>query len=346
MIPGDSDKLLFMFQGGGACWDSVSTKTDLCTQGAYPDDMSGILDRTNNANPFKSYTVVEALYCSGDAFVANNKTQSYTTSGGDVAVQTGQQNVVATIEWVQANLGMDAKLSNLAISGWSAGALGAQAWSDALLTTFPAEQQEVIPDSYIGLFPDGTQGPVLKETWPVCDGGFLQGFMSNALIASCEAETITMQEWLLETMAEHSEVPFSFIQSKYDATQTAFYAAIATTFLKLPIYLSSAEFYSKSNDIFLMYHDSPNEVHFLIDSSQHCYTPYSLFYTADTAGPRRFSSMMADWTATTIGTPSSTSTQCDGELEPEPSWSGTSYCDETMAGKVFPATEGEGSTSV
>ena len=110
---------------------------------------------------------------------------------------------------------MESKLSNLAISGWSAGALGAQAWADALLSTFPAEQQEVIPDSYIGLFPDGTQGTVLKDTWPVCDGGFLQGFMSDALIASCEAETITMQQWLLETMAEHPEVPVSFIQSKY-----------------------------------------------------------------------------------------------------------------------------------
>ena len=82
-----------------------------------------------------------------------------------------------------------------------------------------------------------------------------------------------MQEWLVETMADHSEVPFTFIQSKYDSVQTAckygtprqpystahhhasvhlgaplttpmppplpkVYAAIATTFLKLPIYLS------------------------------------------------------------------------------------------------------------
>ena len=74
-----------------------------------------------------------------------------------------------------------------------------------------------------------------------------------------------------------------------------------------------------------MYQDSPNEVHFLVDSSQHCYTPYSLVYTASTAGPRRASSMMSDWIGATVGTPSSTSTQCDGELEPEASWSGTDY---------------------
>lgn len=67
VIPGDTDKLLFYFQGGGACWDKVSTVTvPLCTTDASPSGLNGIFDRSNLDNAYRDYTVVQVLYCSGD----------------------------------------------------------------------------------------------------------------------------------------------------------------------------------------------------------------------------------------------------------------------------------------
>jgi hypothetical protein len=69
VIPGDSDKLLFYFQGGGACWDKVSTVTlPLCTTDSSPSGLNGIFDRTNVDNKYRDYTIVQVLYCSGDIF--------------------------------------------------------------------------------------------------------------------------------------------------------------------------------------------------------------------------------------------------------------------------------------
>ncbi|RYY82396.1 hypothetical protein EON63_13420 [archaeon] len=113
MIPGDSDKLLFYFQGGGACWDEYSTKAQLCTTDASPQSLvgkemcsvciwpffihimiaytihhttyniPGIFDRTNTKNNFKDYTIVHVLYCSGDVH-GGNVVRPYTDSAGQV----------------------------------------------------------------------------------------------------------------------------------------------------------------------------------------------------------------------------------------------------------------------
>ena len=58
VIPGASDKVLFYFQGGGACWDKVSTAAGMCTTDVGPNSPSGVFDRNNAENPFKDYTIV------------------------------------------------------------------------------------------------------------------------------------------------------------------------------------------------------------------------------------------------------------------------------------------------
>ena len=69
VIPGASnDKLLFYFQGGGACWDELSTNAGLCTTDASPNSPIGVFDHSNPKNAFKDYTIVHALYCSGDVW--------------------------------------------------------------------------------------------------------------------------------------------------------------------------------------------------------------------------------------------------------------------------------------
>ncbi len=45
VIPGDSDKLLFYFQGGGACWDKATTDDPLCTTDVVPQFLVGVFDK-------------------------------------------------------------------------------------------------------------------------------------------------------------------------------------------------------------------------------------------------------------------------------------------------------------
>ena len=58
---------------------------------------------------------------------------------------------------------MDAKLSTLAISGCSAGSLGTQAWAAELLSELSYDEAAVVVDSYAGVFPNGTQGPLIVD---------------------------------------------------------------------------------------------------------------------------------------------------------------------------------------
>ena len=89
IIPGATDKLLFYFQAGGACWDRVTTTIlPLCTTDAAPYNLVGVFNRTNTKNLFKDYTVVIALYCSGDVF-GGNVTQRYDDSQGVPVSQQG-----------------------------------------------------------------------------------------------------------------------------------------------------------------------------------------------------------------------------------------------------------------
>ena len=87
VIPGASDKVLFYFQGGGACWDKATTAAGMCTTTIAPNSPAGIFDRNNDDNPFKDYTIVHALYCSGDVW-AGQHTASYTHQGQPV-IQVG-----------------------------------------------------------------------------------------------------------------------------------------------------------------------------------------------------------------------------------------------------------------
>merc|ERR1740138_279782 len=70
VIRGDPDKLLIQFQGGGACWSEFTYKLGACLN-ATKSDSAGMFDKGQAGNPFKDFTIVNVVYCSGDLFMAN-----------------------------------------------------------------------------------------------------------------------------------------------------------------------------------------------------------------------------------------------------------------------------------
>jgi hypothetical protein len=285
VIPGDSDKLVFYFQGGGACWNEESTKAHFCSTNIHPQPSNmGLFDRSNDKNYFRSHTIVNVLYCSGDVH-GGNSVRPYNDRNGVPVKQVGLLNANATLNWVKQQMSsgfLSSKLEELVVMGCSAGSLGSQLWSKTLLSSLSWKRAAIVPDSYAGIFPDGTIGPL------VYDFGFCSsGFLSPELTTKCYAQEITMEEIALENMNSFPTIPFSYIQSKTDIFQRVFYVLVAATTNSTPIFPTPAGFYDKVNGLFATYNSkAANFLTYLVDHDEHCFTPINLYYDATTKGPK------------------------------------------------------------
>lgn len=341
VIPGDADKLLYYFQGGGACWDQASTRAGLCTTDCVPQKLIGVFDRDNAKNPYRDYTVVHLMYCSGDIW-GGNVTRDYNDSAGVPVIQKGLANGQAVLDWTlrQQELGFLApSLSSVVVMGCSAGSIGAQLWSNQLVTQLAANRVAIIPDSYAGLFPDGTQGPLVYE-YGFCSSGFI---LTDELLTKCNNQQLTLQDLNSEFFAADGAVPYAFIQSKTDNIQISFYESVARSFGIIPAKITPEDFYTGVNSIFEGYNVYKNFVTYLVDGSQHCFTPYDNFYTADAVGADDSGAdgtyeMMYEWSAKMpLDHKESIDTVCEGDIEEngQTSSGDITYCDIELVPKEF-----------
>lgn len=282
VVPGDGDKLLFYLQGGGACWDEASTKLGLCTTDASPQDLVGVFDRESDGNRFGSHTIVNVLYCSGDVH-GGNVTRSYNDAKGEPVQQMGLLNAQAALDWVkqqQATGALQEQLSELVVMGCSAGSIGAQLWGKTIVESLQWKTAAIMPDSYAGLFPEGTMGPVIYE-YNFCDSGFL----SAELTQKCLRQELTLQDIDLEFMAATPSVPYTFIQSKVDSVQMSYYVSLGVLSNASDWMITPSEFYEGVNDIFSLYtKERDNFVTYLIDGGTHCFTDATRYFTTDATG--------------------------------------------------------------
>lgn len=340
VIPGDSDKLLFYFQGGGACWDEFSTDAGFCTSDANPQDPVGVFDRQNDLNSFKSYTIVHVLYCSGDIF-GGNVVRPYNDKDGVPIQQVGLINAQSAVDWVlsQQHAGFLAStFADVVVMGCSAGSIGAQLWQTQITKSLKWTKASIIPDSYAGVFPDGSQGPLVYG-YGFCESGFLNA----ANYEKCINQELTIQEINSQFIAEHPTVPTSFIQSKTDVVQMSFYDMVGFTTNTTNGPITPAEFYDEVNEIFESYNVNKNNVDYLIDGDQHCFSCYDLYYTADAIsahdnGKTNTGPMMYQWAGSQpLSEGESISTVCNGELQSSGSSKkqDNTYCDAVYASKEY-----------
>ena len=257
----------------------------------------------------------------------------------------------------------------------------------------------MVADSYAGIFPNGTQGPLIAS-YGMCAIPVLEG----DLLASCHQATLTIQvaepssllaastpafrarvprhhplpsfsllscalllpifppphrrqpahsiapaagrqDVFVDAMESFPAVAFANLNSKADTTQMSFYAAIAATEPVdpgSPYVLTENEYENEVNKVFGRYNEQPNYVSYLVTSTQHCYFPSGITYTADTTGTKGGGAggqeTLADWAAQFPVRPgASVSTECDGEALTEPQWVGHTYCDAAQEGKIYTA---------
>lgn len=356
VIPGATDKLLFYFQGGGACWDLISDSLNFCSSDISPQGSSGLFDRSNSQNLYSDYTVVFAMYCSGDVW-GGNTTRPYSDKQGVPVRQVGYYNARATLDWVQQQQSKNllaSTLSSLVIMGCSAGSVGAQLWGKTLLNSLSWKVASVIPDSYAGVFPDGSQGPLIYD-FGLCT--WAPTFLSQELVDACLNQSLDFQMMMNYQIPLTPNVPYAYIQSKADIVQQSFYIAIGLTTMNTSAFIDPSLFYQGVNEIFSEYNAHPNFLTYLVDGGQHCFTNMDVFYQADAKGPHddgatNEQEMMFEWTYSyPLGDGETSSTVCEGDyvdvamsLESQtaeqdatdPQYKNT-YCNSSVAPKAFVA---------
>jgi hypothetical protein len=322
------------------CRDEVSTKAGFCSSNSSPQGFTGIFDRSETQNRFKDHTIVHMLYCSGDVW-GGNVVRDYADSTGQPVTQKGLANAQAALDWVvqQTAAGsLSSTLSELVVSGCSAGSIGAQLWGKPITDTLSWKKASVIPDSYAGIFPPGTEGPLIKS-FGMCTASYL----NPSLYDTCMAGELTLRTYNLDSMGASATVPFAYIQSKTDSTQESFYVAVGATMPNASAAITPEEFYADVNAQFGAYNALPNFVTYLVDGNQHCYSPFDLYYTADAVGAKdngdnSASALMHDWAnSMPLADGESISTVCDGELQSSQKQlkNSITYCSKDVSPKSF-----------
>ena len=116
----------------------------------------------------------------------------------------------------------------------------------------------MIVDSYVGLFPEGSQG----------------------FEAACEAGTANIQDVFDNAIASHPEVAFAVIQPKYDLVQRVYLAAIAASHLSSDLYQSPTIFCDNVNAMLQRWGGHHNFVNCYVDGGFHTFLWFGAYYSA------------------------------------------------------------------
>eukprot|EP00656_Telonema_subtile_P036849 TRINITY_DN4090_c0_g1_i4.p1 TRINITY_DN4090_c0_g1~~TRINITY_DN4090_c0_g1_i4.p1 ORF type:complete len:167 (-),score=30.74 TRINITY_DN4090_c0_g1_i4:154-654(-) len=163
--------------------------------------------------------------------------------------------------------------------------------------------------------------------------------MPSVLQPKCEAGNVTLQDIVGQAFSAYPAVPFGFINSKEDIVQRTYYSAIAATFGD-KVLLKPTDYYAGVNHIWERFYAAhPNVVTFAVTGSQHCFTPTSLVYSADTTGKhgggKQGHAKLLDWLhKTPLLSGNQISSHCSGAAEPAGA-TGVTYCDTALDNRTF-----------
>jgi len=183
---GNPRKLLINFMGGGACW-SGSTCLDNVTNYVYADieafapgtvtadtmilfelAFGGIIDNTNDDNPFKDYTLVFLPYTTGDIHWGSSD-QTYTDAqGNQVTVNHhGFDNFLAALRYVRDAYPPE-EVNDVFVVGQSAGSYGAIFNFPYIRETYPFSNAHVLGDGGAGVVTSSFNEDTIQN-WGVLD---------------------------------------------------------------------------------------------------------------------------------------------------------------------------------
>ena len=145
---GSVNKLLMYYQGGGACWDSLTCGIPVCDASVEDSDNPqfapvGFFDLDDPRNPFRDWNIVFVSYCSCDVHFGDAQ-QNYPPQ----IQHRGYNNSRIAEKWAREHF---VAPEQIFVTGSSAGAYGA--WFNAPLhhRVWPAAKFQVLADAGNGV---------------------------------------------------------------------------------------------------------------------------------------------------------------------------------------------------
>lgn len=288
--PGSSNKLVIDFQGGGACWDSVTCSSPYSDPnpalgGFYLDRVTaslstsvGIYDRDNPDNPVQDWYHVFIPYCTGDLHIGNN-TKAYMNPSTQETYgieHKGSVNAEAALEWTFENFSAP---ESIFVTGCSAGAYGAAFWTERIAAQYPDAEIYQLGDCGAGVATDAWSA-VLGESWNV-----------EATLPETTFDADFVSETYIDTLAAADNLKMAQYNTLFDGTQIGFYA-YATGRTDDPsvgsdwstAMLASLEQIAEASDDFVSYTSTADPDGDPNDGTQHCVIGQENFYEVQSGG--------------------------------------------------------------
>ena len=284
-------KVMFFFQGGGACFDVVTcdpADPQYTTTVHGPGNLSdgqGIFDFANPDNPFADYSVVYVPYCTGDLHLGT-AVHDYgpSASGTDVVVHhNGFVNGSAALAKL-VELFPDA--SEVVVTGESAGSAPTPLYAGLLSDELPDARITVIADGS-GAYPDV---PLVNATI-----GSLWGTVGSAPdwpeFAGVTAETDSLPGLFVRAGTHDPSITFARHDYAFDATQAFFGNLAGFDASELVTLIDLNETQIEAGGVTLYSYISPGDAHTVLRKPE--------FYTETLNG-----TSLRDWVAALVaGTP-------------------------------------------
>ncbi len=282
---GRVNKLVVGFDGGGACWDTISCSeqspifSDAVTASDDPATMSdGILDFTNRENPFRDWYGVFVPYCTGDIHWGD-AVVTYPATGDypEVTIQhKGFVNASTVMEWIYDHF--DAP-EVIFVTGVSAGSYGSLMFAPYLMDHYPDARAVQVGDSGAGVITQEFLELGLTN-WNAVDN--IPEFFTE--LHEAPLESLTLSDVYIAAANYFPDQVYAQYNTAYDENQEFYYVAMGG---------NEEDWHDLMlENIAAIEAGAPTFRYFINWGELHGVLPYPEFYTYQTNGVR-----VRDWIA-------------------------------------------------
>jgi hypothetical protein len=277
---GTVNKLVILFDGGGACWDAVtcSVADQIFSPTAdeeLPEPGDGIADKADEENPFRDWYQVFIPYCTGDIHWGDSDT-TYQPEGDAEEItifHRGRKNTQAVLDWVYEEFSAP---ESIFVTGVSAGAYGSIGWAPYIIEHYPNSRVTQLGDCGAGVITD----TFFEDSFPSWKAdSLIPDWIPGLDVPLTE---LKLENLYIELANHYPEQVFSQYNTHNDENQRFYYTAMGGKDEDW-----SPKMYEKIETII---DEAPTFRSYIAGGIKHVILPYPEFYTYESDGVR-----LRDW---------------------------------------------------
>lgn len=265
---GKKNRIVIFFNGGGACWNDPTCQPDSTiyvpsnSAKNNPNQMDGLFNVDNEANPYKDWTMVFLPYCTGDIFLSSQEKTYINTRPTPEFPYTsftlnhhGYDDFLYVMDYIKKNLvSRWFPLRKVMVAGSSAGAYGAT-------LNFP-RIREMLPVRWftrVFLINDGGNGVITDE---ILDDAFFGETSSWKIDANLHPnlQHLVNEQVGTDLMSNAFKSLISHYPRDRFAQYTAAYDVVQTLFINIMLYQDNPELWFGFDYDFFEWNDAVDSI--------------------------------------------------------------------------------------